>query len=384
MRLHRYFKRIMVVSVATSLVVAAVSLRADAAGLAFDSVEVSSTLFNPSAGGNVVVTFLLTQDARVTATVCDADHYPVATVADGRACYTGVNKLSWNGRDDDGQVVPDEAYTVRLEAVDDIGATAVYDATLTTGGEPIRFVTTTIDKENERVRFQLPSAARVQIRCGIHGGPLLVTLLDWVPRPAGEHEIAWDGYDQSHATRVWDDAKFRLTATAYKLPENCIITTGNNTGYMEYWNRVASKYKMTASQLRLTTEAGLWANAQAKAARVRALNEDRARLGSAFLSGKFMNQMPEFSLEVGQISEKTASISITVSSSYKQLLDEQRFEYVMFVDGVLEGEQETGYSPYSWVLNADELSAGKHLVTVNIATLNGQVGAASTWIDVKE
>jgi hypothetical protein len=57
---------------------------------------------------------------------------------------------------------------------------------------------------------------------------------------------------------------------------------------------------------------------------------------------------------------------------------------VMFVDGVLEGEQETGYSPYSWVLNADELSAGKHLVTVNIATLNGQVGAASTWIDVKE
>ena len=56
----------------------------------------------------------------------------------------------------------------------------------------------------------------------------------------------------------------------------------------------------------------------------------------------------------------------------------------MYVDGVLQGEQETGFSPYSWTLDTTEMSAGKHLVTVNIATVDGQTGAASTWIEVAE
>jgi len=353
----------------------------------FENVAVSKTVFNPSAGERTSITFRLTRDTRVTATVHDADHYPVATLADGRPCYRGVTVLEWDGRDGNGTVVPDEAYTVRLEAVGELGAGAVHDPAMSTGGEPIKFFAAAIDREAGEVRFNLSVPARVQLRGGIHDGPLLVTLLDWVPYAAGDHRVAWDGYDQSKVRPVWADPDFLLMAKAYRLPEGCIITTGNSISYMEYWTRAAAAEKMAAARFRLATEAGYRARAYGKAARSRALADGRAKLGDPYLSGKFMNQSPQFGLEIGRLASKGSGgdgieVRTVVAPMSKQLLDEQRYEYVMYVDGVLEGEQETGYSPYTWMLDTSGLSAGKHLVTVNVATLNGQVGTASAWIEV--
>ncbi len=360
-----------------------------AEALQIKDVSIDKTVFNPTAGQHLDISFRLDTEASVTALVLDADLFPVATLADARLCRPGVTVLRWNGRDDAGAVVPNEAYTVRIEAVTDLGVKSVFDSASVSGGESIGYFPVEMDRSAGRIRFTTATAVRVQLLAGIVDGPLMATITDWQPYPAGNHEVAWDGYDESHITKVWDNKRFKLLARAYKLPNLCVITQGNATDYMDYWSATAAKQGMTAVQYRISTKKGLASRVYGKTARAKALSDGRVRLGSPYLSGRFKNQAARFTLESIPAASKTGKsapvdIRISVDKVFKQILDEQRYEYVMYVDGVLQGEQETGFSPYSWTLDTTEMSAGKHLVTVNIATVDGQTGAASTWIEVAE
>jgi len=365
-----------------------------AAPLEISAVRVQPRVFNPSRSESVDIFFHLSQPAGVTVQVFDSDYFLIATLEGNRPAFAGTNHTRWNGRDADGMVVPDEAYYFVIEARNEEGQDVSYDPALFSGGETLTIWAPQLDKEKGVIRYSLSKAARVRIRAGIHNGPLLKTLLDWAPRPAGGHECSWDGRDGSGGSMVWGQDRFVLSVWAFTLPDNSIITEGNPVGYLKYWSRAAEKDRMPLMAFRLATEQGQKAHLKAKEVLRKAVQGRGQQIDNDFLASRFMNRDPEFTLTLRGtdtsaegadpiVDGATAEVEIRLTEETRALLSEQRYEYVLYVDYLLQTEVETGHSPYTWVLDTTGLRPGRHVLTVNVATLNGQVGTASTWIDVQ-
>jgi FlgD Ig-like domain len=71
------------------------------------------------------LTFRLREPKRLDVTVADADGKRVRVLESGAFHPKGRVRLSWDGRDDAGQVVPDGAYRVRVRLLDERRAIAI-------------------------------------------------------------------------------------------------------------------------------------------------------------------------------------------------------------------------------------------------------------------
>jgi hypothetical protein len=60
------------------------------------------------------IRFRLRKADRLTLVIVDRSARPVRTLIDGRRFSRGLHHFTWNGRDDEGQVVPDGAYRPRV------------------------------------------------------------------------------------------------------------------------------------------------------------------------------------------------------------------------------------------------------------------------------
>ncbi len=355
-------------------------------------VSVEPQLFNPSRGQSTAILFKMPGPGTVSVKVYDSDHFLIASVQENKAAFAGLNRVNWNGRDNAGAVVPDDAYYFVIDAVDDSGARAQYDPTLFSGGETLQWMPPVTDREAGQVRFTLAKAARVRLRAGILDGPLSRTLLDWTPKTAGDHKIAWDGTDSSGLSKVWDHKRFIMSLKAFALPDNSIITEGNPTTYMQYWSRAAGRNTYNLTSYRLESAQGRVAYLKGQKVRSLALQERGPKIENSFLTSRFFDRSPEFTIKVDgtdsggvtKVASRETRIEIELTDAARALLSEQRFEYVLYIDNVLYGEEENGQSPYTWREDLSKLSPGKHLVTINVATLTGQVGAASAWIEVQD
>ena len=61
------------------------------------------------------LSFTLERAQPLTATVVDEDEEPVRTLLDGALRAGGRETLTWDGTDDDGEVVPDGDYRLRVD-----------------------------------------------------------------------------------------------------------------------------------------------------------------------------------------------------------------------------------------------------------------------------
>jgi PKD repeat protein/flagellar hook assembly protein FlgD/pimeloyl-ACP methyl ester carboxylesterase len=89
--------------------------------------------FRPNGEGQEetdTVYYCLSQDAAITATVTNASGSAVRTIESGKGvsanpgCYNFGNYVTWDGKDESGNVVPDGIYTLHIHAVDATGQTA--------------------------------------------------------------------------------------------------------------------------------------------------------------------------------------------------------------------------------------------------------------------
>ncbi|MCP4379558.1 MAG: hypothetical protein GY794_25725, partial [bacterium] len=199
-----------------------------ASQIRISNVTVKNALFRPIAGEESQISFYLSQDAELVLTIFDADDYAVRTLGTEKPGFKGVNTVSWNGRDDRGSVVADDAYYVVIEANTSDGAAALYDPTSLSGGEKIP-----VDAvyRSGHITYHLPKDARVRIRIGVPKGPLLRTLVDWEPRRAGPQAEPWDGKDDSD---ILQDFPFLVTLDAFALPQHSLFTTGSGTDPIEH------------------------------------------------------------------------------------------------------------------------------------------------------
>jgi len=215
-------------------------------------VAVSPAFFNPTVGQFSAIQFQAGVAGTATVSILDRDRYLIRVLGP-REVPPGSVSFGWDGRDAAGNLVPDEAYNVRIE-LRSAQATETYDPSLDfhpTVDDP---QPRTYARSSGVLSYRLSKPARVHIEAGQAkadkatgraSGPILKTIVNREPRVAGAVIEKWNGFDESGTIRVPELPNFVISVLATSLPESSIITRGNRReDFLEYASR-----KRTAAQL---------------------------------------------------------------------------------------------------------------------------------------
>lgn len=277
--------------------------------------------------------------------------------------------ISWNGTDDSGAQVPDEAYFVVLDVVDTLGK-AHQSNPIAKPSEQVVVEDLVYDSLKKVIEFRLERAARVTLHAGIgNGGPLLKTFFSGKPLPKGEHVLAWDGWDDGQTLNIATSQNFKLFAHAESLWEPSVIITGSpQKTFSSYRRETPSRFSIPIPS----------------ATRVGGLQENLPKPHD-------YTPEPRFSLRVESDEiEKTlpvvrgdVELQVVLDESIRIPILERRFEIILFQDLEFVAEVEEGRSPALVSWDSRTVPDGPHVLTVNVATLPGQMSAASTrvWVD---
>ncbi|HYC92293.1 MAG TPA: FlgD immunoglobulin-like domain containing protein [Thermoanaerobaculia bacterium] len=195
-------------------------------------VSIDRGVMNPAIGDSVRISAAFPRTGRATVAIVDRDGVIVRTLANEADVRAGKNEFVWNGRDASGEVVPDEAYSLKIDWTGD-GVRAWYfpaNRAFEMKSVPIKYY----DRRGGTLAFDLPSPSRVHVQAGAavmkNGtaeGPVMKTVVNREPRVAGSIAEHWNGLDESGTTYVPDLPHFVIAVAATPLAENSIITTGN-------------------------------------------------------------------------------------------------------------------------------------------------------------
>ena len=212
-------------------IVLTVASTADGAGPNIRDVSVTPPFFNPTAGQSVAIQFHAGASGPATVTILDRDRFTIRKLA-ARAVTPGLATFSWDGRDEEGVVVPNEAWNVRIELGE-----AVHDPSLDFHPQLDDPQPRTYSRPDGILSYRLARPARVHIEAGQASpnpknngraeGPILKTIVNSEPRVSGAVVEKWNGFDESGTIRVSDLPNFVVSVLAVSLPENSIITGGN-------------------------------------------------------------------------------------------------------------------------------------------------------------
>jgi hypothetical protein len=343
----------------------------DSQGLSVSGVSVSAVSFNPAHGDKMDVRYSLSREARMTVNVFDADQQLVRTLASNSPRRAGQNKETWDGKDLDGMVVPNEAYFFCLEAEDSSGHKVVYDPLTFSGGESADLTQGQFSRENGTLSYQLSQPSRVLLRAGIPGSALLKTIVDWKPRVAGEITEYWNGKDESNLIDVWNTQNYMLILTYMTLPETSVITVGND------------KYDYRTYKAGVKTQ--------------RPVKEERPMMNARKISPHFLKSrltdrtfkvqltLPE-SDKAGEtalpVAKDRLMVRVDIPDEDKDVALNQQYEIILFVDTVFYAEEERGHLPFNYPLELTNLPPGEHTLTINVITFGDQIGIGSRKIQV--
>lgn len=336
-------------------------------------VAINRKSFNPSKGEEVTISWHISRSSEALVQIFDPEKCFVKELMSADIGNPGIIHVTWDGRDLEGNIVPDEAYFFTIEANEYRGGLTHYDPMTFSGGEnfdfPVEF-----DSNKEMITYNLPKDSRILIRAGITHGPLLKTMVNWAPRPAGVNQDSWDGKDASGTIYAANQKGFTMMSDAVTLPENSILTVGNNEyTYFEYKNEVVPDRPVKEERPRIMP--------------------DKKQPDSQFT--RYVREVNElrFYLELPQDLEKNhhgypivsgkLPVKICLDKKVKRSATERRYEIICYVDFKFITEQEEGYSPSTWILDTKKIPDGEHILTVNIATLKGQMASASHKVFVQ-
>jgi hypothetical protein len=214
---------------------------------AIESVSISKPFFNPSLEEKVRVSLSVASGGSLTLLVLDRDGYPVRSLASRQVVQAGKVAYDWDGKDDRGIVVPDEAYSLKVDLESGGQSSQYFPAN--TPGTSLPVTTNYYDRQGAILSYRLPAPARVHIQAGTarlnaktgaRDGPVLKTLVNRAPRASGPVIENWNGFDESNAFYVPDLPDFVVAIAATSLPENAIVTFGNRK--VSFLEAVASRH----------------------------------------------------------------------------------------------------------------------------------------------
>ncbi len=334
------------------------------------------TEFSPTRKQGFEIPFTLNTKALVTIDIYTPDNNKIRTISSKKDLDKGKNVLSWDGKDDAGVIVPDEAYTVVLKAKTK-AKTTVIDPRSYSGGEIETNLQTKVTLDGKTI-YNLSKPSRVLIRAGIKDGPMMRSLLNWVPKPAGKNIQHWNGYDEDKVVNVFETKRYGVIVVAFALPEYSIITTGNNDlSYEQYYKNKNYKFKQTPKEKRLT-------------------QRGEKGISPHYYSFRIKDRDPNININFPKNISKTDNgiaifqnneaipIKVTMSQEDESLMEQSKYEVSFFVDFDFKSEEELGFMPITWLWSPNGLSKGKHILTVNISGFEGQVGVENIEFFIKK
>lgn len=343
--------------------------------LVISQVAVSRGEFDPGRGETVLISYEVSLPAKTLLKVFDPEmrlvrDFTLENWDPSRPC-----QIVWDGRDAQGRTVPDEAYFFTIEAGDYFGHTAFYDPTTFSGGRAVTPEELRFDADSKRVLYRLPEASRVKIRAGIAaGGPLLKNVLYGLPRAAGEQQEPWDGRDDSGGIDVTVQKGYRLSAEATTLHENSVIARGNaEYDFFRYRREIAPESPRKVDRPPRGREAA-WRGLP-RPEPVKMVPEPKFRMEIPDTGQRSRTGVPEVS---GRL-----PIRIHLDEAVRRHITEERYEIIFFVDFRFVTEKEEGYSPFTLLWDTLGAPDGEHVLTVNVATLSGEVGTGSVVVSVR-
>ncbi len=340
------------------------------AALAIEITNVSHvpSAFDP-AKQSVEIRFRLAEPARVVLRIFDGRELSIRAITTPKELLSGDQLLSWDGRDERGRPVPPEAYVYTLTATSADGRGAEYDLTDLSGDRELAPQIARWDPAASLIRYDLPSNARVKIRAGLaNSGPLLRTVIDWVPRRAGSHAESWDGRDESGLIDASRNPDLQVVVQAWALPKNAIIVLPERPRV-----ELIAKTDWPESRRAKKIDAPL---------RERALPQQPIERRSDV---RIRLSTPEGLERDGAgvpIARGKLAIRLDVDPADRERLIEQRFEAGFFLDGKHVFENEVGFLPMTWVWDASAVNEGVHYVTGNVWGYAGQFGTTTIAIRV--
>jgi hypothetical protein len=206
---------------------------ATAAGRPIRSVNVDRQSLNVAAVERATVTIDFAQAGRASVVIVDRDGYPVRTLANAQRA-SGSVVLHWDGRDDSGRFVADEAYSLKIDWRGAEGTDTYFPANKPAAMSAIE--TRSYERRTATLVYNLPRPSRVHIQAGTAAidpktkrlvGPVMKTLVNREPRVSGTIAEHWNGYDESGGIFIPDLEDFVVAIAATPLPENSIVTFGN-------------------------------------------------------------------------------------------------------------------------------------------------------------
>ena len=352
-----------------------------ASNLVIQNVKINQNTLRP--GENLLLSFSLNYAATTSIKVYTPDYDVVRHLIKDQVRPAGISTIVWDGRDDSGIMVPDEAYFFGITAKNTNGGLAVYNPTVVSGGEISDVHILGIENfegGQYRVSYSVPVSSRINLRAGVHDGPMLKTLIDWQPVPAGEYVLQWDGMDDNGKFKVMTIPGIHLSMEGFSLPENSVIVQNSSDNYFKYRKNL----KQDEQEQKITFQT----------ARRSIMNRINQGVSSQSLVKRSLSVAPEFTVYLNDdfntglaersVTDVSGEIRLVVSVNQESMdaFNETRYEIIVFIDNVRFDEEEHAHSPYTYTLDTKKLSNGNHMVTMNQASLNGQVGSYSFKINV--
>ncbi len=201
---------------------------------AIGTVSLTQETFNPKGGetAGLAITFL--KPGRASVSVVDRDGFVVRTIAAARPVQ-GSCSFAWDGRDDAGQVVADEAYAFRIEWADAKSRELWFPADQPS--VPVSIPPRYFDRRSGTLAYTLPRASRVHIQAGSAvfdaqgkaiDGPVMKTVVNREPRSGGMIAEHWNGFDDRGGVFIADLEGFAIAIAAAPFADGTVIAFGNH------------------------------------------------------------------------------------------------------------------------------------------------------------
>lgn len=336
--------------------------------------RLSGTEINSSGGGTVSYTVRTDAPGKLTLELLTADGDVVRRLTRASAA-AGEHVLVWDGKDERGQPLPDEAYCARALLEAD-GKKQVDDPCARSGGEMLSGMNPSYASTGE-ITYLLEHPARVLIRVGYRQGAMMRSLAVWRPRQAGTNVQRWNGFDEAGTIDLRND-RLSLVLVAFRLPDFTVITTGQPTLDYRSWRKAQGWPE------RAETQAG--------GSAAQPLERNGLRISSQHYAARYKDADPRILLKLttrdgGPVTldaplPEDVRVSVDLHPEDRWLMQEQLYEVGFFLNGDFMAEEENGYVPIAWIWNTRSLAAGRHLLTVNFTGFSGKVGSAT--LEVKK
>ncbi len=349
--------------------------------VAISDVVAEQRSFRPQGGEKLSWRYRTAVASTVGASIYDGRDLLVRVLLKGEDLPAGDHRLTWDGRDDDGRVAPPGYYLLAIES-EAGGKTVRYDPTEATGGELTQASAARYDAGRGLVSYALQKPSLLRIHLGLKDdGPLLRTLVDWVARSAGEHTEPWDGWDASHVIRFGDSPKLDIQVWAYALPVNAVVVDPPATAVLPAALKSRPAAFPTAPArpefLELPPERPTRPKGAAPAHEMyNHWQHDRTRCHNPIVGLKAVGAESR-----GGSGPLTVAaplpLRLDLSPEEAASLQDERFEAVIYVDGVFAFEEEQGYLPFTWSLKPEMLTPGEHVITFMVRGYEGHFGSSS-------